>query len=410
MSAEQLVAQPVVAEQLKPLQPVVVPAVQFPLPSQMLPAVNPALPQLAARQTVLLPNFSHAPLPSQWPVFPHETGVPAVHPPAGSASPDETAAQVPSGDEPVSALVQAWQVPLQALVQQTPSAQKPLVHWSVAVQACPFGRFPAQTPLWHSPLRQSASAAQVDALHVVADAQATPPGQPLGAGVEQAPAPLQVPTGVSWPPLQEALPQATVEIAFRQPPLPSQNPSWPQVVVPTAQAPFDDPPAATGLQAPVAQVMQVPVQAVAQQTPEMQLPLVHWSLAEQVDPSEKVAAQVFPAVQYPPGQSVSAAHFVAQPVVAVQVKPLQSVVVPGVQLPLPSQVLDEVNPPPPQLAARQTVLLPNFSHAPLPSQWPVFPHEAAVPVAHPPAGSASPDETTAQVPSGDDPVSALVQA
>ena len=103
-------------------------------------------------------------------------------------------------------------------------------------------------------------------------------------------------------------------------------------------------------------------------------------------------------------------HFVAQPVVAEQLKPLQSVVVPGAQFPLPSQALDEVNPPPPQLAARQTVLLPNFSHAPLPSQWPVFPHDMAAPGLHPPAGSASPDETTAQVPSGDDPVRALVHA
>jgi hypothetical protein len=84
--------------------------------------------------------------------------------------------------------------------------------------------------------------------------------------------------------------------------------------------------------------------------------------------------------------------------------------VPGVQFPLPSQALDEVKPPPLQLAARQTVLLPNFSHAPLPSQWPVFPHDVAAPGLHPPAGSASPCETMAQVPSGDDPVSALVQA
>jgi hypothetical protein len=89
---------------------------------------------------------------------------------------------------------------------------------------------------------------------------------------------------------------------------------------------------------------------------------------------------------------------------------LQSVAVPGAQLPLPSQVLEEVNPPPLQLAARQTVLLPNFSHAPLPSQWPVVPHELEAPGLHTPAGSASPCETTAQVPSGDDPVSALVQA
>ncbi|HXT89982.1 MAG TPA: hypothetical protein VN714_12080 [Trebonia sp.] len=67
-------------------------------------------------------------------MFPHAAVVPAVHPPAGSATLAETDAQVPSPD-PVSALVQAWQVPLQAEPQQTPFAQKPLVHWSAAVQA-----------------------------------------------------------------------------------------------------------------------------------------------------------------------------------------------------------------------------------------------------------------------------------
>ena len=61
----QVVAQPAVAEQVKPLQSVVVPAEQFPLPLQVLAEVKPELPQLAAWQTVLLPNFSHAPLPSQ---------------------------------------------------------------------------------------------------------------------------------------------------------------------------------------------------------------------------------------------------------------------------------------------------------------------------------------------------------
>jgi len=55
VSAEQAVAQPVVAEQAKPLQSVVVPAAQVPLPSQVPAGVNPVLPQLAALQTVLLP-------------------------------------------------------------------------------------------------------------------------------------------------------------------------------------------------------------------------------------------------------------------------------------------------------------------------------------------------------------------
>ena len=103
-----MVAQPVVVEQVKPLQPVVVPGVQVPLPSQVEADVKPAAPQLAGWQMVLLPNFSQAPLPSQWPVFPHEVGDAAAGQAlAGSARLEETNAQVPSGDEPVSALVQA---------------------------------------------------------------------------------------------------------------------------------------------------------------------------------------------------------------------------------------------------------------------------------------------------------------
>jgi hypothetical protein len=103
----QLVAQPVVVEQLKPRQSVVAPCAQLPFPSQVEAAVKPELAQLGATQTVLLPNFSQAPLPSQWPVFPHDAAVPTTHAAAGSATPEETTAQVPSGDEPVSAFVHA---------------------------------------------------------------------------------------------------------------------------------------------------------------------------------------------------------------------------------------------------------------------------------------------------------------
>ena len=149
----------------------------------------------------------------------------------------------------------------------------------------------------HNPLTQSASAVQLDALQVVPDAQTTPPGQAEAAGVEQAPAPLQRPVTVSWPPLQEVAPQLAVDVAYRQPPLPSQVPSCPQVVESTEQAPAEEPPAATGLQSPVAQVMQVPAQVFAQQIPEMQLPCAHWLLLLQDDPSGVVVAQVMADVQ-----------------------------------------------------------------------------------------------------------------
>jgi len=165
------------------------------------------------------------------------------------------------------------------------------------VQACPIARFAMQAPLRHSPLTQSASAAQVDDLHAVVDAQTTAPGQPEAAGIVQAPAPLQEPMGASWPPLQEGLPQLTLEIAYRQPPFPSQVPSCPQGVGSIGQTPAEGTPAVTGLHCPVAQVMQVPAQAVAQQIPETQLACVHWLLLLQVDPSDIVAAQVIADVQ-----------------------------------------------------------------------------------------------------------------
>ena len=64
-STAQVVAQPRVAEQVNPWQPVVAPATHFPLPSQVEADVKPEVPQLAAKQIVLLPNFWQAPLPSQ---------------------------------------------------------------------------------------------------------------------------------------------------------------------------------------------------------------------------------------------------------------------------------------------------------------------------------------------------------
>jgi hypothetical protein len=56
-------------------------------------------------------------------------------------------AQVPSG-EPVSAFVQPWQVPLHVMLQQTPLAHTPLVHWSAAVHDVPLAALGAQVVPW----------------------------------------------------------------------------------------------------------------------------------------------------------------------------------------------------------------------------------------------------------------------
>jgi hypothetical protein len=111
-----------------------------------------------------------------------------------------------------------------------------------------------------------------EVLHAVALAQIRLFGQEPDAPDEHVPLPLQFPIAVSCALLQEGIPQVTVETAYLHPPFPSQVPSCPQAAESTAQAPAEEPPAATGLHCPDAQVVQVPAQAVAQQIPEMQLP------------------------------------------------------------------------------------------------------------------------------------------
>jgi hypothetical protein len=47
---------------------------------------------------------------------------------------------------PVNAAAQAWQVPVHAVLQQNPLAQKPLLHWSVAVHDAPSAAMATQVP------------------------------------------------------------------------------------------------------------------------------------------------------------------------------------------------------------------------------------------------------------------------
>ena len=81
------------------------------------------------------------------------------------------------------------------------------------MQLVPLPDFALQVPLAQRPPTQSASALQVDGLHAVPEAQTTPPGHAAAAGCEQAPAPLQLPVGVSKPLLQDTVPQCTVDVA-----------------------------------------------------------------------------------------------------------------------------------------------------------------------------------------------------
>jgi hypothetical protein len=153
--------------------------------------------------------------------------------------PDVTAAHLPL-PAPVLELTQASQVPPQALLQQKPSAQNPLVHWLVPVQAPPLARFAVHIPVpvsQNEPLVQLASAVHVLGRQVVLLLmQTTPPGQgPVDAVPgTHVPAPSQAAgVVVSWLPVQEVDPVHGV-VAGAKPhlPLPSQKPVAPQVVVP----------------------------------------------------------------------------------------------------------------------------------------------------------------------------------
>ena len=89
-----------------------------------------------AAQVVPAGYSSQAPIPLQRPFVPQvDAGVMAQS--LFGSVPAGTAAHAPSG-WPVSAAMQAVQTPEHAVLQHTPSAQKPLPHWEAVEQAVPL--------------------------------------------------------------------------------------------------------------------------------------------------------------------------------------------------------------------------------------------------------------------------------
>jgi hypothetical protein len=88
---------------------------------------------------VLLEASVHAPAPSHVPVNPQVVVPP--HWPAGAVWPAPMFAQVPAAFR-----LQDWQVPQEAVEQQTPSTQLPLVHSLPATQTTPNAFFGLQLP------------------------------------------------------------------------------------------------------------------------------------------------------------------------------------------------------------------------------------------------------------------------
>lgn len=113
--------------------------------------------EAAAPQLVPAEVLAQAPLPAQRPVWPQ--GIPETTAHMASAVPSGTIVQVPL----VLVRLHAMQVPVQALLQQTPSAQKPDVQSVFAMQIMPLANVLPHRLFWvlHVAPAQSAFEAQL---------------------------------------------------------------------------------------------------------------------------------------------------------------------------------------------------------------------------------------------------------
>jgi hypothetical protein len=249
-----------------------------------------------------------APLPSQVPSLPQVAAPASVHWFSGSC-PAGTVEQVP----PVPVSEHDMQVPVHAVLQQTPCAQNPLLHSPPAVHAAPSGFSPQLDAVQTLPLVQSALAVQL--------ARQLPPLHTYGAhgwdepGV-QVPAPSQRPASVSVDPAHDCMPQARPGAYSRQAPAPLHDPSVPQLDAPESAHWFSGSVSAgTAVQMPglvaSAHDWQIPVHGPAQQTPCWHEPVAHSLPAAQGVPFTFLP-QIVPLQTLPFEQSALVVHDVLQ--------------------------------------------------------------------------------------------------
>jgi hypothetical protein len=211
-----------------------------PLPLHVRALVSVLALQDPGMHTLPAGQSWQAPAPLQAPVVPQVELAIAGHWLAGNgAVPASTLPQVPS-EPPVSAAVHAWHVPVHAVLQQTPLAQKPLPHWLLPVHGSPMA------PMAHVPegpgfiqvsLADSQSALDVhEVLHDVALAQARPPPQAAVVPAMHVPVPLHVLAAVSMPllALQDAARHVAPDAQSSHAPLPLQLPSLPHEAIEAA--------------------------------------------------------------------------------------------------------------------------------------------------------------------------------
>jgi hypothetical protein len=271
-----------------------------PAPSQARPSVCVVafVGQAGGAQGVPAAKSSQAPLPSQKPVV-SQLAAPAFEQVfVGSGPPLGTGVQVPA----VAERAQERHVPVHAVLQQTPCAQKPLAHSAPSAQVAPGDLRPHEPlPLQTAGASQSASAAQ---LALQAEAPQRNGKHELAVGVTQAPAPSQVEPGVKVVLFagQVASPQGVPCANFWQAPA-AHIPFVPHVAAALATQVFEGSgaPGVTSPQAPMApgsaQDLQGAVQAPEQHTPWAQKPDRHSDASEQNAPTaffpHELAVQTF---------------------------------------------------------------------------------------------------------------------
>jgi hypothetical protein len=244
-------------------QELVPPARQVPAPSHVAGEVATPPLQLPGVQAVPALQSAQLPAPLQKSVEAQVATGLAVQAFRGSA-PATTLVQVPG------VALHCWQPPAQAVLQQTPSTQKPLAQVPFDAQAAPCGE--AQTPARQAPLEQSPLTVQ-----------ALPAAQP-GQTPPQS-------TSVSTPFLTASAQLAGWQVPPLQTPL-VQSPGAPQVL-----------PSGHGAQVP-------PPQSTAVSAPFF-------------TPSTQLATRQDPAAQTPLGQSAPPTHWTHAPAPSHRTPPLE---------------------------------------------------------------------------------------
>jgi hypothetical protein len=183
------------------------------------------------------------------------------------------------------------QLPVHGPAQHTPCWHEPLAHSPAVTQSAPFTFLPQMVPLQTLPVAHSLLVA-----HDVAHWPPAPHRYGSHACCVPAahfPAPSQRPASVAVVPEQVGAMQTVPDSYGRQLPLPSQNPSVPQVEAPlSAHWPSGSCPDGTSVQVPAlpgtAHDLHVPLHVVAQHAPCWQMPLLQSSGPAHAPPSGRL--------------------------------------------------------------------------------------------------------------------------